>query len=82
MKAIITRYVPATNTKPSRVIAEAEGGNRHVMTFASYYGDDARGSGPYRKAAEELCMKMDWDGKLIGGGTKDGYVFVFAESQD
>ena len=31
----------------------------------------------FKKAAIELCKKMNWDTNLLGGGTKNGYVFVF-----
>jgi len=74
MKAIVTKYLPATNTKPARIKATAEGGNSVTI---SYPQDDISQEAAYRKAAEALCAKMKWPGQLFGGGTENGYVFVF-----
>lgn len=74
MKAIITKYLPATNMKPARIKATAEGGNSVTI---SYPQDDISQEAAYRKAAEALCAKMNWPGQLFGGGTENGYVFVF-----
>jgi len=74
MKAIITKYLPATNTKPARIKASTEGGNSITISYPS---DDMSQEAAYRKAAEALCAKMNWTGQLYGGGTENGYVFVF-----
>lgn len=44
------------------------------------YPYELSGTDCHAKAAIALCEKMNWDGDLIAGGTKDGYVFVFADS--
>jgi hypothetical protein len=74
MKAIITKYIPATNTKPSRVKAKAEG----VPAVAISYGSHEN---PHREAALTLCRKYGWGENIIGGGMPDqtGEVFVFAD---
>lgn len=76
MKAITTKYIGPTNHKMARVKAIAEGG--HSITVDYDYNLSAVES--YAKAAIALARKMEWTGELIAGSTKDGYVFVFANS--
>ena len=45
--------------------------------YANMPGTDAE---LHAAAALKLCAKMNWEGDLIEGGTKDGCVFVFADS--
>lgn len=78
MKAIITKYHGATDTKGSRISATDTDRNRISIP----YPYELSGSAVHRAAAEALCKKMKWEGRLIGGGIKGGYAFVFAESQD
>lgn len=73
-QAIITRTIPATNTKPTRVLARAAGG----MSVYSSWNDAAGIFGSHEAAAIKLCKKLDWHGTLVPGGLKDGYVFTFA----
>lgn len=76
MKAIQTRYLPATNFKGSRVTATAEGGDKPWRVTVSYDGDHDEA---HKRAAEALCAKMGWTGDLIGGGLPNGdmaWVFV------
>jgi hypothetical protein len=67
MKAIMTRYLSQTNTKPARIKATDCTHNSVTISrhdFESY--DDA-----HEAAALQLCRKMKWDRggiKLIGGG--------------
>lgn len=77
MKAIETKYLPATNFKGSRIKAYAEGGNSITIS----YPYELSGEDVHRKAAETLQVKMNWPGELIGGGKADGngYVFVFKQ---
>lgn len=80
MKAILTKIIPCTNTKPTRIKAYTEGGNSLTL---SYNACDTESDGPpsaHLTAAQSLCRKMQWTGELIGGGTPDGYCFVFAQS--
>lgn len=73
MKAIVTKYIPATNTKPSRVKAKAEGVPAIVISYGSH-------DNPHREAALTLCRKYGWGEDIIGGGMPDqtGECFVFA----
>ncbi len=73
MKAIMTTYHGPTNTRGSRIIATD--GDRNRVTIP--YPHELSGEACHRKAAEALKDKMGWKGKLIGGGLKNGYVFVF-----
>lgn len=73
MKAIITKYKGPTNTRGSRIYASDCDGNRVSIP----YPHELSGEDVYRAAAVALCKKMNWDTELLGGGTSDGYVFVF-----
>ncbi len=73
MKAIRTRYKGPTNTRGSRIIASDEDGNRITIGY-----DDALDSeDAHRKGADALCARMHWEGEMVSGSLKDGYVFVF-----
>ena len=73
MKAIITKYHGATNTRGSRISASDEDGNRVSIP----YPHELSGEAVHRKAAEALCEKMKWSKDFLGGGMKNGYAFVF-----
>lgn len=73
MKAIITKYLGATNMSGARIKATAEGGNSIVIA----YPYELSGEAVFKKAAIALCNKLKWDNAIIGGSVKDGYVFVF-----
>lgn len=76
MKAILTRYHGATNTRGSRISATAEGGHRISIP----YPHELSGEACHAAAATELCRKLQWCGDLIGGGLPNGdYCFVFAQ---
>jgi len=76
MQAILTRYIGATNTKPSRIKAWTATGR----TLTRSYDDGSS----YRNAfdrhaavAKELAASLNWQGEWIGGADdKAGYVFV------
>ncbi len=70
-KAITTTFHNHTMTKPARITATDSDGNR-VSISTSNAGDN-----PHDEAAIALCRKMKWDGPLMKGATKDGYVYVF-----
>jgi len=82
MIAIETRYVPATNTKPRRIVAETCNGQRLLR---SYDADLENTRDWHYKVAMELAEEMDWLGngrwRLEGGSTKRGMVFVFVENE-
>ena len=76
MQAIVTKYLPATNTKGSRIKATCDAGSVTIP-----YPHELSGSDCHRSAALCLITKLDWVkyGNLIGGGLPNngGYVFVF-----
>ncbi len=76
MKAITTKYHGPSNVRGSRITANDGDGNRITVP----YDYALSGIDLHAKAAIALCRKMKWDGKLIGGATKDGYAFVFTNS--
>lgn len=73
MKAITTKYYDATNHRGSRIVASDLDGHKVSMPYDSELSDE----GAHEKVAQALCAKMNWIGRLIGGGVKDGHVFVF-----
>jgi hypothetical protein len=77
MKAISTKYIPATNYRCSRVKAFDGDGNSVTIPYDSDLDRDE----PFAKAAILLCKKMNWTGTLVSGGTKDGWVFCFEQSE-
>lgn len=76
MKAIQTKFLPATNSCGSRIKAIA--GWKKSLTITIPYPDESSGMDAHAQAALALCRKMGLTGKLIGGGLPDSYVFVFA----
>ncbi len=64
------------NYRGARIIASDEDGNKVTIS----YPYELSGEDVHRKAAVALCEKMKWSGadSLVGGGLKNGYVFVFA----
>ena len=76
MKAIFTKYHGPTNYKGMRISASDSDGNRVTIS----YPYELSGEAVYRKAADALCAKMGWTGKMVAGGTPTGYVFSFTGS--
>ena len=77
MKAIRTRYYPATNTRGARIVADDGDGNKLSV---SAYHDTLEGVALARDAAERLAAKMHWRGNLIGGGYADDVYWCFEGS--
>ena len=77
MLAIETRYMGPTNNLGSRIKATADNGESVTV---GYPHDRHEGADAHSVAALALARKMGWDGELIAGATKDGYAFVFANS--
>ena len=79
MKAIETKYLPATNTRGSRIKAYAEG----VKSFTIPYPHELSGTACHAAAALALARRMGWKGTLVSGGKADqsGEVFCFLESE-
>lgn len=73
-KAIETKWLPWTNTKPRRICAFAEGGNRHVQGESC---NDLSALQQEAAAAYALASRLDWAGVWIAGTLANGNtVFV------
>lgn len=81
MKAILTKVLPCTNHRPTRLKAYTEGGNSLIVSLSEAEGNGDKNQGlVHLYAAEKLRDKMKWTGELLGGGTIEGYAFVFADT--
>lgn len=79
MKAIITKFIPCTNTKGSRIKASTGKGGHSVMIP---YPHELNSEDAHEEAAASLCDKMNWSGGLISGTFETGeMVFVFTPAQ-
>ena len=78
MIAITTRYLGPTDTKGARIVAETPNGHRLVRSFDyAHFATSAHAA-----VACELARSLNWNpDTLIEGETKNGHVFVFANSQ-
>lgn len=77
-RAIRTRYLRPTNRRGTRVKAHDDHGNSVTID----YDYDLPRDEVYVKACRLLCEKMGWTGRLVGGATDPGYVFVFVEEAE
>ena len=73
MQAITTKYLPATNTKPSRMKAECAAGSL-TLSFSVCDEPTLPGKSPHERCAYALFRKLGWDSQfeLASGMTKDG----------
>ena len=79
MIAIQTKYLGATNTRPSRIKAFTCNGHSCIISY-DYGLSDAK---LHFKAVKALVSKhkLKWDiSKMNYGGVKGGYVFTFPSS--
>lgn len=76
MQSIETKYVSPTNTRGAKIKAVSSGGES--ITIPISYDLDTEQN--HAAAAKALKDKLNWKGKMIGGDTKYGYIFVFEES--
>lgn len=73
MQAIVTKYIPPSACRGSRVKASAAAGS---LTIA--FGNEKSDAGNYTAAARALAIRYGWSGQWIGGSTPDqNYVFVW-----
>lgn len=73
MRAIFTKYLGATEKRGSRIMATDEERHRVFIPYDNEFHDTAL----HRLAARTLCKKMKWKGRIVGGHTKKGMVWVF-----
>lgn len=73
LQAITTRYIGPSNTRGSRVKAQAAAGSITLHWDSALNSEDN-----HAKAAEALARKFEWCGKWYGGGLPDdkGNVYV------
>lgn len=67
MKAVVTRYLPFTNTKPARIKASAEGVPSIIASVESFRLAGNGLDDPHITAAKALCRKYDWGETLASG---------------
>jgi hypothetical protein len=76
MQAIITKYLPWTNTRGSRIKASCQAGSITID-----YPHELSGMDAHAKAAYALLAKMHWGYKLVGGQLPNhDYVFVMVDT--
>ncbi len=78
MRAIITRFLPATDTRGSRIRATtADAGSITVP-----YDHALSSSANHEAAARTLADKLGWKYRdLAGGPTETGWAFVLLEQE-
>jgi len=84
MKAILTKRLPATNAKPSRIKAYDSDGNQVTLSVHEFPIDECeRDEDKHRLVASALVSKMGWwdyrggyKYHIQGGRTKEGYAWV------
>ena len=72
MIAILTKYLPPTNYRCSRVVAYTANGHR-LTHFWEHEHDVEKN---HELAALALMNKLDWDYSIVSGSTKEGYAFI------
>ncbi len=85
MQTIETRTIPATNTKPMRIIAQNCGGTRLMWSWdfaQAQEGNSGRDNKVHASIAKALAAKLGWEGNMYGGHTKAGMVWVFEDSNN
>ena len=75
MQAIETKYLPATNTRGSRIKATTASG----ISATVPYPHELSGMECHWEAARVLVKRLGWSGEYVCGGTRAGYVFVGTE---
>lgn len=87
MIAICTRYIGATNTRPSRIKAYTSNPGQSVLMSKCSAEFKANPSQPavtredqvHRIVAQALADRMSWGPLGPCGGIKHGYAFVFTQ---
>ena len=80
VQAIETKYLGATNYKGSRIKATHQG---NVKSVTVGYDHALNLDENHQRAAKTLLDKLGtagaWDGKMVGGSTRNGMAWVFVE---
>lgn len=72
MKAIQTRYLPFTNTKPARIKVWAEGVPSITISVEKLRSQGVLLDDPHVTAAKILCRKYSWETSLVSGVLPNG----------
>ena len=78
MQTITTKYLGATNFNGSRIKA-TNSSKAASVTIGYDWGLGLDGN--HKKAAKKLKTKLNWHGKLYGGHTEPGMVWVFVDRE-
>lgn len=81
MKAILTKSLPYTNHRPRRIKVYAEGVKPMILSWEACTQRGENDETAHLHAAVVFAISMKWSTDLIGGGTPEGYCFVFADSR-
>jgi hypothetical protein len=83
MIAIQTKYLPHTETLPSRIVAWKHNGPRLTVSVHQTELADLNVEQSHAYVASKLAYDFNWytaTNYLIGGEVAEGYVFVFSDS--
>lgn len=75
MQTIQTKYLGYTNFRGSRIRATVECGYSIIRKFDPKLNNEQN----HDAACLALAEKLKWEGDFIRGGTKEGFVYVFAK---
>lgn len=82
-QTILTKFVPATNNRGSRIKAVQSGWSdkRECTSVTIPYPHELNTEQAHMLAARKLAEKLDWKGIYIGGslGAWSDYAFVFVQ---
>lgn len=78
MKAIMTKVMPATNTKGTRIKAYDSDNNSVTVSWEHELNEEENAI----HAAYKLKEKMNWKGDMAWGWVKEGYIFVFINNNE
>jgi len=79
MKAVMTRFIPASNVRGARIKASAEG----VKSLTISYPHEMNAEQGHRLAAEKLATRQGWKGDFCGGMLPGGdWAFTFSETKE
>lgn len=73
MQAIVTKFIPCTNNRPSRLSARCEAGSIIISWDDALNADEN-----HTRAAKALCAKLKWGCSIQTGSAKDFYVHILS----
>lgn len=86
MQTIITKYLPATITKPSRIMAYASGYSKGFanMRIIRSWNNELNTDENHKVIAFDLIQRLNWKGTWYSGSNENGkgYVWVCKPKDD